>query len=189
MPRLSVQNPSLRRHKASGQAVVTLGGRDFYLGPWKSAKAKAEYKRRIREWNAGGGIHHVNAHGLTLVELLAAFKRHAKGYYIGPDGKPNREYLNYVTLTKRLSDAYGRTLASEFGPLRLKAFRQSLIDAERTRLASSTLQVEILDGAAWQMLQRLTATGLIGFTEVRTRILQQGDAAKADGAGEQDMAA
>ena len=112
MPRLSVKNPSLRQHKASGQAVVTLGGRDFDLGPWKSPASKVEYKRRMREWNAGGGIHQADAHGLTLVELLAAFKRHAKSYYVSPDGKPNRECLNYITLIKRLSDAYWRTLAS-----------------------------------------------------------------------------
>lgn len=65
----------------------------------------------------------------------------------------------------------------------------SLIDAELARLASSTPQVEILDRTAWQMLQRLAATGLIGFTETRTRILQQGDASGADTTGGQDMAA
>jgi hypothetical protein len=64
----------------------------------------------------------------------------------------------------------------------------SLIDAELARLATSTPQVEILDRAAWQMLQRLTATGLIGFTETRTRILQQSDANGTDTSG-QDMAA
>lgn len=62
----------------------------------------------------------------------------------------------------------------------------SLLDAERTRLVSSTPQVEILDRAAWQMLQRLTATGLIGFTGTRTRILQQED---GDEASRQEMAA
>lgn len=65
----------------------------------------------------------------------------------------------------------------------------SLIEAERKRLVSSTPQVEILDRAAWQMLQRLTATGLVGFTETRTRILQQGDANGADSTSGQDMAA
>jgi hypothetical protein len=52
MPRLTGKNPSYRKHKASGQAVVTLSGRDFYLGPWRSAKSKAEHARLIREWHA-----------------------------------------------------------------------------------------------------------------------------------------
>jgi hypothetical protein len=33
MPRLKV--PSYRRHKPTNRAVFTLGGRDFYLGPWQ----------------------------------------------------------------------------------------------------------------------------------------------------------
>ena len=67
--------------------------------------------------------------GLTVVELLAAFKRHAKGYY-GPEA---REYATYCTLAKQLAAKYGRTPAQEFGPLSLKAFRQSLVDAGLAR--------------------------------------------------------
>ena len=33
MPRLVRTLPKYRKHKASGQAVVTLNGRDHYLGP------------------------------------------------------------------------------------------------------------------------------------------------------------
>jgi hypothetical protein len=57
----------------------------------------------------------------------------------------------------------------------------SLIAAERARLASLTLQTEVLDSAAWQMLQRLTAAGLIGFTEARVRILHRSEANRAAG--------
>ena len=57
----------------------------------------------------------------------------------------------------------------------------SLIAAERARLVSSTLQTEVLDSAAWQMLQRLTAVGLIGFTEARVRILHRSEASGAAG--------
>jgi hypothetical protein len=45
MPRLTSSNPSYRRHKASGQAVVTLGGQDVYLGPHGTAASKREYVR------------------------------------------------------------------------------------------------------------------------------------------------
>ena len=30
MPRLTSSSPKYRRHKSSGQAIVTLNGRDFY---------------------------------------------------------------------------------------------------------------------------------------------------------------
>jgi hypothetical protein len=33
MPRLGNRVPKYRKHKQSGQAVVTLGGRDYPLGP------------------------------------------------------------------------------------------------------------------------------------------------------------
>jgi len=36
MPRLVEATPKYRRHKASGQAVVSIQGHDFYLGPWNS---------------------------------------------------------------------------------------------------------------------------------------------------------
>ncbi len=33
MPLLINSTPKYHRHKRSGQAIVTLNGRDFYLGP------------------------------------------------------------------------------------------------------------------------------------------------------------
>jgi hypothetical protein len=48
--------PSLRLHKPSGQAVVTIAGRDHYCGPWGSRKAQAEYQRLVGEWLAGGRL-------------------------------------------------------------------------------------------------------------------------------------
>lgn len=65
----------------------------------------------------------------------------------------------------------------------------SLVAAERARLASSTLQTEVLDCAAWQMLQRLTAAGLIGFTETRVRILHRSETDVPNSVGGQGMAA
>jgi len=74
--------PSYRRHKPSGQTVVTVGGRDIYLGKHNTAASIAEYKRVIAEWSAhGGSIPQVQANDLTVVELTAAFMRHAKDYY------------------------------------------------------------------------------------------------------------
>jgi integrase len=46
--------PSYRRHRASGQAITTLNGRDVYLGKWNSPESKAEYNRIISEWTARG---------------------------------------------------------------------------------------------------------------------------------------
>ena len=46
--------PAYRYHRSSGQAVVTLGGRDTYLGDYGTADSKQEYNRLIAEWIANG---------------------------------------------------------------------------------------------------------------------------------------
>jgi hypothetical protein len=48
MPKLISGNPKYRRHRASGQAVVTLSAKVHYLGPYGSKASKAEYDRLIR---------------------------------------------------------------------------------------------------------------------------------------------
>jgi hypothetical protein len=45
MPRLTNSVPKYRRHKQSGQAIVTLNGRDYLLGPWRTKASKANYDR------------------------------------------------------------------------------------------------------------------------------------------------
>ena len=52
MPRRTRSVPSYRLHKPSGRAVVTLNGRDHYLGPWNSPESSAEYDRLVGEWLA-----------------------------------------------------------------------------------------------------------------------------------------
>jgi hypothetical protein len=131
MPRLLGKLPAYRRHKATGQAVVTLGGKDYYLGPWKSVASRNEYQRVTREWLVSGGVHATA--DLSIVELLAALWLHAQGYYVGPDGKPTSEVATYRTLIDRFKKLYGRTFVAEFGPLKLKAFRQSLVDEKLSR--------------------------------------------------------
>jgi hypothetical protein len=46
--------PSYRLHKPSGQAVVTLNSRDFYLGEWKSPESRTEFERLLAEWLRNG---------------------------------------------------------------------------------------------------------------------------------------
>ena len=46
--------PSYRLHKASGQAVVTLADKDFYLGKHDTEASKVRYQRVIAEYMAGG---------------------------------------------------------------------------------------------------------------------------------------
>ncbi len=46
--------PRYRRHKPSGQAVVTLNGKDHYLGRYNTAASREAYNRLIQEWLTAG---------------------------------------------------------------------------------------------------------------------------------------
>ena len=46
--------PKYRKHRGSGQAIVTIAGRDHYLGPHGTKASRIEYDRLIMEWLASG---------------------------------------------------------------------------------------------------------------------------------------
>jgi hypothetical protein len=77
-----IRIPKLSHHKASDQAVVRLGGKDFYVGPWATQVARNEYDRLVGEWLAGGRQPPAAAVAATTVtEIIAAFWNHAESYY------------------------------------------------------------------------------------------------------------
>ena len=128
MPRSSRSSvPKYRKHRASGQAVVTIAGRDHYLGPHGTQVSKQQYDRLISEWLASGRSPSfgVAAQQLTIAELLVAFMHHVKRYY---GTGPKSEYFHYRRITKSVGHLYSRTIAAEFGPLQFKAVRERLID-------------------------------------------------------------
>ena len=127
MPKPSTSRvPSYRRHKSTGQAVVTISGRDIYLGKWDSAASKAEYDRLIAEFLANGRRLQSNADE-TVVEVLNAYRKFAENYY-RKDGRVTSEYGCIVEALKIVRELYGRKIANDFGPLALKAVRQRMVD-------------------------------------------------------------
>ena len=84
MPKLILRTPKYCRHRASGQAIVTLNGRDVYLGPYRIAASRRGYDRVIAEWLANCRVRPVDlATDLSVIELIAAYWRHGKTYYVG----------------------------------------------------------------------------------------------------------
>ena len=85
MPRRKTpRNPSYRRHQPGGQAVVTLNGRDFYLGRHDSKASRREYDRLTGEWLANGRRLSTtinNTPDITVSELIASYWRHCTVYY------------------------------------------------------------------------------------------------------------
>ncbi len=133
MPRPhSSRIPSYRRHKSTGRAVVTLDGKDFYLGLWNSKASEVEYDRLIAEWIANGRRLRTAETETTVSEVLNAYRKFAEGYY-RRDGKHTSEYSLIVDALKVVRELYGRKNADEFGPLALKVVRQRMIDSGRGR--------------------------------------------------------
>jgi integrase len=132
--------PSYRRHKSSGQAVVTLPDgtgrrRDIMLGRYGTKASRVEYARVVAEWEARGRRLLVPAAkaDLTINELLVRFLHHADKHYRRPDGSPTTEVVNFKLAFRPLKKLYGHTRAADFGPLSLKAVRQAMVDGELCR--------------------------------------------------------
>jgi hypothetical protein len=93
---------------ASGQALVRLSGRDFYLGRYGTKAAKEEYNRLISEWLAGGR-QLPDIDDPTINELILAYLGHATKHSRKPNGEPTRQ-LELVRLAMRpLKALYGHT--------------------------------------------------------------------------------
>ncbi|HVT29036.1 MAG TPA: site-specific integrase, partial [Lacipirellulaceae bacterium] len=118
--------PRYRLHKPSGQAIVTIDGRDFYLGKYKTAASREAYRRKIGEWAQNGGKLPTAKHTSSVAELVVAYVEFANSYYV-KDGKPTDEVRMIKTVLKIVRQLYGRTHAADFGPLALKACRDAMI--------------------------------------------------------------
>ena len=127
MPRLVHQNPSYRKHRASGQAIVTLSGQDFYLGPHGTKASRAEYDRLIGEWLANGRRLSGPTYDCYVTELVDAFWTFAEGYYGG--SRQRGELGAYAMALKILRRLYGKTHTRDFRPTSLKSVREAMIQA------------------------------------------------------------
>lgn len=127
--------PKYRLHKPSGQAVVTLSGLDVYLGEHGSAVSRVNYDREVAEWLANGrrlAPDPQEETHLSVSEVLLRYWEHADTYY-QQDGKASPEWFHLRGALKVVRRLYGQTLAADFGPLRLKACRQALLERDQVR--------------------------------------------------------
>jgi integrase len=161
----SDRTPQYRRHKQSGQAIVTLpdgqGGRkDVLLGKWRSKESRQEYHRVVAEWEAAG--RHLPCsladaeNDLTINELILRFWPHAEQHYRHADGTPTNELNDFRLSLKPLRETYGRTSAKDFGPLALKALRQKMIAQPIT---TTIKEVDHVTGKA-KLVEKVLRVGL-----------------------------
>lgn len=113
---------------------MTLNGREFYLGHWPVSRGKkpppsvqAAYDDLIATWLANGRQVPEERPPLSVNEVLLAYLTWAERHYVPKRKKDDQNRLiRYSAAVVR--ELFGRTPAAEFGPKKLKAVRQAMID-------------------------------------------------------------
>jgi integrase len=118
--------PRYCRHKARNLAYVRISDEQIYLGPWNSPESRERYDELIIQWRRDHDV--TGQLSLTLGQLCILFTKHADDYYRRPDGTPTGEANNIRGALKHVCMMYRAVPVCEFGPMKLKAVRQRMID-------------------------------------------------------------
>jgi integrase len=127
--------PKYRKH-SSGQARVTLDGKDYLLGPYNSAESRQAYQRIIAEWLTRPEAIHSPEKGpgeITMNDLILAYWKFAESYYGFATNSARGDRYSLRGALRVVRSLYGRTAAREFGPRALKAVRQRMIELKWCR--------------------------------------------------------
>ncbi len=120
--------PSLRHHKATGQAYAVLNGKAVYFGRNDDPQAEQKYHQAIAEWLAAGKQLPLDPNVITVKEVISRFWTHARDYYRTLTDGRVKELEQFRLAVRPLKELYGETRAADFGPRALKAVRQKMID-------------------------------------------------------------
>ncbi|HOH49810.1 MAG TPA: tyrosine-type recombinase/integrase [Candidatus Hydrogenedentes bacterium] len=137
----SVKVPKYRHHKASGQAVVTIQGRDHYLGPHGSHESIERYARLVAEAQLNGGVIAPKQEVKPTVNaMLDAYEVFCEHYY----GK-TPDYIRVAT--KHLRLLAGNKPLADYKPLDLLTLQQHLVSGGRLRRSTINSVVGIVKRA------------------------------------------
>lgn len=158
-----MRTPSYRLHRPSGRAVVTLSGRDVYLGIHGSPESRDAYSRVVAEWLAGGRhLRPQTGSVVTVAEIVCAYVKAGENR----DGRDSRA----LPIVTRL---YGDSLAREFGPLALESARNEMVGRGWTRKSINLCVGRIKTMFRWaqskQMVMGETLTAMLALPGLRAR--------------------
>lgn len=155
MSRPKVQAPA-RQYHISGKSVIRIDGRDIYLGKHDSPESIARYAVLISIYHANGmtlpggfeagsldgpasallgrdlaiaAITNHESKPILVRHVTATYVEHVKEKY----ANSLQECYRYVKLCGDLDLKYGNILAADFGPVRLKEFRNYLVSTGLSR--------------------------------------------------------
>jgi integrase len=121
--------PTYRIHKPTGLAVVTLNGKDHYLGPHGTPESRAKYERILAEYLQAGRRTPTppDASRTTVGKICERFLSYARETYRDSAGAPSGEADNVRLALEDITLLFLDLPISEFGPMRLKLYRDRLI--------------------------------------------------------------
>ena len=126
--------PSYRYHKATGQAIVVIRRRFYYLGRFGSPESREKYERVIGEYLASGRVQpqapSAKRSRLTVRQLGAAYLQHCRTYY-ARDGQPTSEYHSIVSLTRKINTVIGEVAAAEVSPSTIEILREKWVEDDQ----------------------------------------------------------
>jgi len=152
----SLRKPSLLFHKSTGQARVRIDGRDHYLGKYGSPETQARYDLLVSDWLRNKSI---DRSTLTVDELALRFLDHAESYYRN-DGRPSGEAYNVRVALRPLVRIFGQSLVTEFGPLKLKAVREAMIETRWKRTSINRNVQRIKAAFRWGVENEIVPAGV-----------------------------
>jgi hypothetical protein len=130
-------------HTARDQAYVRLNGEMVYLGLPHSPDSREKYGRLIAEWMEAGRVYlrPEEKQGISVNEVLLAYRRYAGGLSVNPDGTQTPEVARINRALRPVMELYGTTLAAQFGPKALVAIQNMMAGSgvKRTVTTCSSL--------------------------------------------------
>jgi integrase len=139
MPRTKQGSPpSYRLYKRTNQAVVTLDGKDYYLGDYGSTESKKKYARLVEAWLARQEPRKGDAEALpplaeiedvpAVNEIILVYLRYAATYYKPTEEGEEKEVGCIRDALRIVKEQYGRSPVLKFGPKALKAVREAMLE-------------------------------------------------------------
>lgn len=149
--------PKYRHHKATGQAVVTLDGKECYLGKYGTSNSHKRYTNKIAEWQ----------HSLTqapslvtVAQLSMLFMAWAEGHYI-KHGEPTSEVSLIRYSLKRLNRVASEKQATEITPRIVKQIRDSMIQDGLARSTINGTISRIRRAVKWGVAEELVPESVL----------------------------
>ena len=123
--------PKYRLHKPSGKAVVTIHGKDHYLGQHGTRESRSKYKLLIADlWAKDEQLVPITPDPFEAIKvglLAVEFAKYAKKKYRHKNGDQKNEWFIIKNILTEIRSTYGDLDVNEFGPRRFESYRQSLV--------------------------------------------------------------